>query len=163
MRYLLMLISLDLFISCQFEPPGFEESSGENKFYVRTIEMSCTSDLTICADQTARDLAAKSFYTSDDCENISDSSPVIALGSSKLLCNSDSCFSKIKDFVNGDTPVNSLPTGTYSLVSFIDVNENSLPDSDEPYLCAHDVQISALKNNTILNVVLIQTRAEAIL
>lgn len=163
MQYLLTLISLSLFVSCEFVVPGLEGSSGESSFYVRTVEVSCSDDLQICADQTATDLAAKSFYTSDDCENISDSSPVIALGSSKLLCNSESCFSKIKDFVNGDTPVNSLPTGNYSLVSFIDVNDNSLPDSDEPYLCAHDVQISALKNNTVLNVVLIQTRAEAIL
>lgn len=157
--FLLFLI----FASCDYELPGFEESKGEADFNIRQVQLKCTASVDECKDGEVDGLIAKSFYTEDDCENINDSSPTVAAGSSTLSCDGPTCNTDINEFRNGDVLVQSLPKGSYTLVSFIDLNDNNLPDLDEPYLCAHNVQISASKNNSALSVELVRTRAEAIL
>ena len=159
------LMSWSLFfmlVGCNFQPPSLSSSSRSDEFFIRNIQVSCEDELTICADQSADQSRTISYYTTESCQNISDSTPVIALGNSQLLCNDSSCSSQINEFFDEEVPVSSLPEGSYSLVSFVDVNDNFLPDSDEPYLCAHNVEISALKNNTTLSVLLTQTRSESL-
>lgn len=157
------LFMLMLFITaCKAIPPGLGESSGDAYFYVRSVKITCADTVEICDDRSANNLDAVVMYTTDLCQDFTDSSPVVALGASKVLCNDQNCISNIVTFKNGESPLESLPSGSYSLVSFIDVNANSLPDSDEPYLCAHDVQISALKNSTRIEVVMVKLKSESI-
>ena len=158
----LFLISI-AFVSCDYEPPGLEKSAGESSFSIRVVQIKCAASLDDCKDGLAHGVSAISFYSHDPCEDINDSSPIVASGSSTLSCDGSTCNTDINEFLNGNVLVKSLSQGSYTLVSFIDLNENSLPDLDEPYLCAHDVQISASKNNSALSVVLVRTSAEAIL
>ena len=156
------LISIAL-VACDYEPPGLEQSEGKSNFNIREVQIKCTASLDDCRDGLLEGASAISFYTEETCENIIDSTPTVASGSSSLSCDGSACNTEINEFLNGNVLVESLPQGSYTLVSYIDLNENSHPDSDEPYLCAHDVQISASKNNSALSVVLVRTKAEAIL
>ena len=158
----LFLISI-VFVACDYELPGLEKSAGESNFNIRKVQIKCSASLDDCRESLVDGVTATSFYTQETCENINDSTPTVASGSSSLSCDGSTCNTEINEFLKGNVLVESLPQGSYTLVSYIDLNENSHPDSDEPYLCAHDVQISASKNNTALSVVLVRTRAEAIL
>ena len=159
MRGLMLFILLPL-AACEFEPPGLEQSEGEAFFKIRTVQLNCTGSVDECKDDSLDDVTAITFYTEEDCNNIVDSTPTVATGSSPLTCDSNSCNTEINEFSKGGAPVESLSQGSYTLVSFIDLNANSLPDLDEPYFCAHEVQISASKNNALVNVVLVRLRSE---
>ena len=158
-----LFIAALFFTSCKAIAPGTGLKSGEEYFGIRNVSITCSDSVGICADGSAHDMQAMVLYTTDICQNFTDSSPVVALGSSPVLCQSQSCISDIIDYFSGESPLTSLPAGNYSLVSFIDVNTNSLPDSDEPYLCAHNVQITALKANSDLQVSMVMLRSEALI
>lgn len=153
---------LILFTSCIIEPPDLSGISEDDSFFIRKVDVECEDTVAICSDQSANAYEAIVMYTTDTCQDFDLSSPVVAMGTSTVSCDDDTCFSTHNEFTesNGEVALESLPAGRYSLVSFIDVNANSFPDSDEPYLCAHEIQISALKANARIQVVMVRLRSE---
>jgi hypothetical protein len=124
---------------------GVNEKSGKHSNYkIRKISIICSSQKG-CVDETAEDDLAYVIYTNDKCEGYGLSSPVFAQSSKKVKCLNRKCGTKLNVFMTstGSVKVTHLVGGSYTVVSFIDMNHNESLDLGEPYFCKESIAISA--------------------
>jgi hypothetical protein len=127
---------------------GVSEKSGEkSKYKVRNISVSCTSRPD-CSEGDAHNNLLYVLYTTDECGSFGLSTPVIAQATKKIKCREGLCAVKVNNFKmnNSHENLTHLPQGTYTLVSFVDMNDNESLDLGEPFFCSENIEISVMES-----------------
>jgi len=134
-------------------PPS--QTSGDSRYnsFVREVSVKC-SKADACKDKSAENLNTYAVYTTDYCKNYQDTSEYLAMSSAKLICNDVNCSAQISNFVNSDggTDLSSIIAGDYTLIVFIDSNDDKMISKHEPYFCSDNVSLDFQKKNTVLEV-----------
>ena len=132
-----------LFGSCELIAPNTSTGSGAQVTNLRNIKVICEQeDIPVCfgSDNTYKAIVR---YSKEPCKDLDHLSLYFAQGSAELLCSSDECNALVKDFEFVDTSY--VDSGEYTLLSFIDKNQNENLDIDEPFFCAEGVELNASK------------------
>ncbi len=147
-----LLISF-FFVSCLVTPPSDSSGKTEYKSNLRNIEVVCTED-THCKNNSASSFEVVAMYTTDECNDVDLSSPIIGISREDLQCDSSECSAFVKSFKedSGIEDVNKTIEGIYTLAVFVDVNNNEFPDKNEPFYCNADVVISTARRLTNIKV-----------
>ena len=141
-----------LFVSCLVTPPSTDSEKSVSKTNLRSIEIECTES-TYCLNSNSS-LEVIALYTTDECNSIDVTSPVIGQAREELICDEDGCTAYVKSFkkLGGIEDAVVTDTGYYTLAVFVDINKNEFPDNNEPFYCNADVDIRSTKRLTNIKV-----------
>ncbi|MFT6632446.1 MAG: hypothetical protein ACJAS4_002409 [Bacteriovoracaceae bacterium] len=141
-----------LFVSCLVTPPSTDSEKSVIQTNLRNIEIKC-SESTHCLNSNSS-FEVIALYTTDECNSIEVTSPVIGQAREKLICDEDGCTAYAKSFKKQGGVEDAIVTdsGYYTLAVFVDINNNEFPDKDEPFYCNADVDIFFTKRLTNIKV-----------
>ena len=156
------LIALKILMtSCLITPPSVRDGRPELKSNLRNVKVTCVEE-TYCKPEENTDYEIVTYYTYDGCNTFDASSPVIALSREDLKCERAGCVGHINTFKDeaGMEDVVFADSGEYTLVIFVDVNQNESIDDDEPFFCNEEVEINSAKRLVELKVEITRSLAD---
>lgn len=153
-KILYCLLASLLFVSCVITPPSTDNGDPSvSKTNLRSIEVKCIES-TYCLNGSSFAYEAVAIYTTDGCNSFESTSPIVGLSREELTCDDSGCHGFVHSFKKEDGVEDAIVTnnGQYSLVAFIDINNNEFPDIGEPFYCNAEVDITAAKRLTNIQI-----------
>jgi hypothetical protein len=141
--FLILLLSI---VGCAKESDDNDSSSGGATTIIPDVTFSC-SNSTNCADDSANAKVTYVVFYKVACSSIGspNSTNAYALGAGSTSCSGGTCTGTVSTFTDFES--NSVSTvdadvSTMTVYAYIDINDNSSPDSGEPYYCADNVDFT---------------------
>ncbi len=178
------IIISSCFTACVLTPPSTSpEGSKVIMSNLRSVEVRCSEESVCLTKNEGEELKAVVFYAKEECRLFDNSSEVVAMQAAALNCGvkteapanpldspkstsvapgvaaaAEPCHAKLESFLdlNGDKLL-LVEEGQYSLLAFIDVNQNNFPDVGEPFYCNDTVEISPYKRLVNISLQIVKT------